>query len=185
MKISAIEYNKVINDIKKNNAIYAKILRIGQTFIDTGVSYNKVKTLLENDGYDFENSCIEIAVKQWFFDSFHHKGEDGKKVELEDLDNHLDCNFILKGDAGLTLADYDTSKMNLNIARKAMIISIIALIASIITPYLSTDQAEKQVQPITKVIIVKDTVYIEKSSVKKNKDTISMTNKSDSKKITQ
>lgn len=136
MKLSTIEYKKVVNDIKKNNALYAKILRIGQTFIDTGVSYNKVKTLLENEGYVFENSCIEIAVKLWFFDSFHHKGEDGKQVEFEDLDNHLDCNFILKGDAGFKLADHDTSKMNLSIARKAMIISIMAFLASILIPFL-------------------------------------------------
>ncbi|QKJ62839.1 hypothetical protein [Flavobacterium sp. M31R6] len=176
MKLSVIEYNKVVNDIKKNNAIYAKILRIGQTFIDTGVSYNKVKKILETEGYDFENSCIEIAVKQWFFDSFHHKGEDSKQVEFDDLDNHLDCNFILKGDAGLKLADHDTSKMNLSIARKAMIISIIALLASILIPFFNKEQPEKELHPITKVIIVKDTIYIEKSSDKNIKDSISVTN---------
>ena len=112
MKLTKEQFETVINDIKKNNSLYIKILRIGQTLIDTGVSYNSLKKLLEKEGYNFENSCIELAVKQWFYDSFHHKGKDGKLISLEDLDNHLDCNFILKGDSGLKLADHDTSKMN-------------------------------------------------------------------------
>lgn len=119
------------SDMRKNKDLYLKILRIGQTVIDLGLSYNLLKRQLEESGYDFSNSCIEVAVKQWFFDSFHHKGQDGKLIEVEDLDEHLDCRFVLKGDAALKLADYETARTNLKIAKKAMTISILAMFVSI------------------------------------------------------
>jgi len=174
MEISLEQFEKALKDIRKNNSLYVKILRIGLTFIDTGISYNGLKSLLEREGYDFNNNCIELAVKQWFYDSFHHKGKDGKLVSLEDLDNHLDCGFILKGDSGLLLADHDASKMNLAVARKAMIISIIALMASILIPIndkLFSDKGETNIKPAN-TIIVRDTVYMEVQSIPKASDTL-------------
>ena len=175
MTLTKEQFEIVLNDIKKNNSLYVKILRMGQTFIDTGISYNSLKSLLEKDGYDFSNNCIEIAVKQWFFDSFHHKGVDGKLVSIEDLENHLNCNFILKGDAGLKLADHDTSKMNLNIARKAMIISIIVLCATILQPIMAkffSDDKNVSDAKNKDITIIRDTIYIDKASKQKGIDTI-------------
>lgn len=97
--------------VKSYDRLYLDILKIGRKKVGEGLSYNKLKEHLIKKGYDFENDCIELAVKQWFCDSFCHQGqEDNPYNSILDLDNHLDCNFILKGDASLRLIEYDTSK---------------------------------------------------------------------------
>lgn len=112
----------------KYDDLYIYILKIGRTFVKDGISYNELKTYLGYDGFDMSCSCIEIAVKQWFFDSFHHKGPDGKPVNIEEFDKHLSCRFILKGDAAIKLVEYETSKRNLKIANYALYISVGAVI---------------------------------------------------------
>ncbi len=69
--------------------------------------------------------CIEIAVRQWFYDSFHHEGADDNPYnEPDDLLNHADCNFVLKGEACLKLISYDNTIRSQRVAYIALIISL-------------------------------------------------------------
>jgi hypothetical protein len=97
--------------VRNYDRLYLDILKIGRKKVGVGLSYNELKELLIMKGYDFENDCINLAVRQWFYDSFCHQGlEDNQYNSILDLNNHLDCNFILKGDVSLRLIEYDTSK---------------------------------------------------------------------------
>lgn len=96
---------------KNYEKLYLDILKIGRKNVSVGLSYSELKKHLTKKGYNFENDCIDLAVRQWFCDSFCHQGqEDNPYNSILDLDNHLECNFILKGDASLRLIEYDTSK---------------------------------------------------------------------------
>jgi hypothetical protein len=112
---------------KKYDNLYLDIIKIGRDKVGEGLSYNKLKSLLEKKGYDFGNDCIELAVKQWFINSFHHRGEDNKPItELKDLENHPDCNFILKGESSLLLITHQKSKNALMISLCAIFLSFSA-----------------------------------------------------------
>ncbi|MBL7765795.1 MAG: hypothetical protein JNJ58_06875 [Chitinophagaceae bacterium] len=113
----------------KYKNLYLDILKIGQVCLHTGLSYNKLKYKLEEKGYDLTNDCIELAIKQWFYDCFHHRGQEDKKYEsIDDLEQHLDCNFILKGESCLKLIGYRTSWFSMMTARIALLISFGAFI---------------------------------------------------------
>lgn len=116
--------------MKKNyDSLYLDILRIGRSKVSEGLSYNVLKELLQSKGYDFENDCIELAVKQWFIDSFTHYDQDLEPFqELKDLDEHLNCNFILKGESALTILEYETSKRNIKIAFYSLTVAMLSLI---------------------------------------------------------
>lgn len=112
----------MFNQQPKYKKLYLDILMIGQNSVNTGLSFNDLKCKLEQKGYDFKNDCIELAVKQWFYDSFHHRGADDNEYKtIEDLDNHLDCNFILKGESCLKLISYRASWFSMMTARFASV----------------------------------------------------------------
>ncbi len=52
---------------KNYDRLYLDILSTGMSRLATGLNYNDLKKLLEKKGYDFNNDCIEIATKQWFY----------------------------------------------------------------------------------------------------------------------
>ncbi len=112
--------------------LYLHILEIGQSKAESGMSYNELKEELTNLGYDFENDCIELAVKQWYFHSFSHFACHEPYATCEDLDNHQDCHCILNGDACLRLLEYKTSKNELRIARIALWISVAGIFLTIV-----------------------------------------------------
>src|SRR6266496_2104360 len=108
--------------------LYLAILKIGQEKVHEGLSYNHLKEILIKRGYPFDNDCIELSVKQWFYDSFHHIGaDDNPYITIRDLENHLDCNFILKGESCLKLIGYQTSKNSWRNGIIAIIISFLAI----------------------------------------------------------
>lgn len=114
--------------VKSYDRLYLDILKIGRKKVGEGLSYNELKDLLIKKGYDFENDCIDLAVRQWFCDSFCHQGqEDNPYNSILDLNNHLDCNFILKGDASLRLIEYDTSKRSKWVAIISLGVALFAI----------------------------------------------------------
>jgi len=127
--------------------LYIDILKIGVEKLDTGISYCTLKEELEAKGYNLKNNCIEIAVKQWFFDCFHHKTSTDEIKDLNDIDEHLHCNWVLKGESCLTLTEHNTSKRNLYIAVIAIIISTISLLLQ-----LNLDLKTKENKPNIKSI---------------------------------
>jgi hypothetical protein len=120
------------NNNTKYDELYLNILRIGQSRVDTGLSYDNLRIELIKQGYDFENDCIELAVKQWFYDSFYHRGkEDNPYNCVEDLEKHLDCSFILKGDSCLRLIEYDKAHKSNLAGWISLILSLLAIFYSI------------------------------------------------------
>lgn len=119
----------MFNQKHRYKKLYLDILKIGQNSVNTGLSFNDLKCKLEQKGYDFKNDCIELAAKQWFYDSFHHRGADDNEYKtIEHLDSHLDCNFILKGESCLKLISYRTSWFSMMTARFALGISLCAFL---------------------------------------------------------
>ncbi len=117
---------------RKYDTLYLTILEIGSECLSTGIKYNELIEILKGKGYDTSNDCIEIAIKTWFTDSFWHRGSDDNKYNgYDDLENHLDCNFILKGESCLKLLSYHNSMRSLAASRIARIIAIISIGISI------------------------------------------------------
>jgi len=113
---------------KTYKTLYLAMLEVGQEKVQDGVSYNEIKALLSKERYDFENDCVELAVKQWFYDSFHHRGaDDNPLLDVRDLDRHLDCKFILKGESCLKLLSYQTSRNSVRVGVIAALISMMAV----------------------------------------------------------
>jgi len=120
---------------KNYDHLYLNILKIGQDKAESGLSYDELKTELTSQGYDFENDCIELAVKQWYFDSFYHAACYEKYESWEDLDNHTGCHCIMKGQSCLTLLDYENSKRSNNIGWFALTISVLAVLYAVFHDY--------------------------------------------------
>lgn len=119
--------------------LYIDVLKIGRKTAKDGLSYETLKQELTSKNYDFSCDCIELAIKQWFFDNFHHKGTDKKPVDFDSFESHLTCNFIMKGDACLKLIDYENSKRNIWIAFISMFLAVISIAFSIYTSNSSTN----------------------------------------------
>lgn len=105
----------------KYDRLYIRILEIGRDNLNEGVSFEDLKKQLTKEGCDFENGCIDKAVKRWFFDSFEHviDQEDGTHKVIEnysDLPEHLGCQFIMKGNRCLALVEHEKSKRNIWVA---------------------------------------------------------------------
>jgi hypothetical protein len=134
----------MFNQQPKYKRLYLDILKIGQNSVNTGLSFNDLKCKLEQKGYDFKNDCIELAVKQWFYDSFHHRGADDNQYKtIEDLDNHLDCNYNLKGESCLKLISYRASWFSMMTARFALAISFGAFIVGFWNLNLKMNETQK------------------------------------------
>jgi len=115
--------------MKKNyDELYLQIIKIGRSRVNEGLSYNDLISELKCRGYDIKNDCVELAVKQWFYQSFNHYGADDNPYTcVKDLDNHQDCQFILNGDACLRLIEYDTSRKSTIAGYISLILALIAI----------------------------------------------------------
>ena len=140
----------LFNKPKTYDKLYLRILQIGQSKLGEGLSYNDLTDILEKDGYDFSNDCIELAVKHWFYESFFHVGgDDNPYLCFTDLENHKDCGFVLKGEHCLVLLEHNTSNRNINIAWIAIVLTFIGLgftayQTKLYLDELQTKQQEKQ-----------------------------------------
>jgi hypothetical protein len=112
--------------------LYLTILKIGQKKVHSGLSYNQLKKILIDKGYDFDNTCIELSVKQWFYDSFHHISSHEELKTAHDIDGHADCAFILKGESCLKLLSYKTSRYSFRNGIIALIVSFTAVSYTIV-----------------------------------------------------
>ncbi|MFM1876905.1 MAG: hypothetical protein RL266_2642 [Bacteroidota bacterium] len=141
----------------KYDSLYLDILKIGMSCLGTGLSYELLRSELVKKGYDFSNDCIELAVKQWFIDCFHHYVEDEEEKSvvinsIDDLDEHLDCNFILKGNICLSYVEHRTSQNNLKLTYAAIGIAILSLICQVFPINNETETENKTEQTVTKSV---------------------------------
>jgi len=119
------------------DSLYLDILKIGRASVVSGLSFVRLRELLEQKGYDLDNYYIEVAVKTWYYDTFHHALSDHVPITYPELDNHLECNFVMKGDACLKLVSFNNSSRNNKLTLYSVILAGIALIASIIAIIVS------------------------------------------------
>jgi hypothetical protein len=124
--------NHVIS--KNYNDLYLTILKIGQSRVSTGLKYSDLIRELATHGYDTSNDCVVLAIKRWFLDSFFHLPDHHNPCnDLDDLNNHTTCHFILKGDSSLALIEHETMERSIRQARNAILLSILALLLSLLT----------------------------------------------------
>ncbi len=123
--------------MKVYDALYLDILIIGRANVETGLSYTILRKQLEKKGYDFNNEYVDTAVKVWYYDSFHHAEASHGNIEFEDLDNHLNCNFVMKGDACLKLLSHKKSELNNKLTLYSVVLAGIALVSSVIAIIVS------------------------------------------------
>jgi hypothetical protein len=131
---------------KSYKNLYLDILKIGADKANNGLSYKDLKSELEEKkGYDFKNDCIEKAVKHWFSNCFVHLDDDEnhrtkeictKDKNLPKLEDHLNCNYILKGDACLTLLNYNNTKRTLKVALCSCIVAFLTLLYTLLDKFL-------------------------------------------------
>lgn len=125
--ISGISANRNFDDL------YLTILEIGQSRVERGITYNELVDELKRRKYDISSGCTELAVKNWFFNAFFHKAdEECPLVKLSDLDTHLECDFILKGETSLQLLEHQNIKASVKLAKGAIVIAVIVTIITCI-----------------------------------------------------
>jgi hypothetical protein len=92
--------------------IYRRVLEIGSECLTCGISFKQLKERLTDEGYDLENDCLERCLREWFFNSFFHEEMvcSHGTSSIHNLDDHYDCNFILKSDTCLKILSYQESE---------------------------------------------------------------------------
>jgi hypothetical protein len=110
--------------------LYLHILKIGVKNVSDGLSYKMLKKRLEKKRYDFTNTCLEKAVKQWFVNSFV-QCDNGDKIDILKLDKDSDENFILNGEASIAYLNYITAKRSKIYCLWAIILATFAILISL------------------------------------------------------
>ena len=127
------------------DSLYLTMLEIGQSKVETGITYHELIFELQKRGYNIQSGCIELAIKHWFFNAFFHKADkDCPLTTLEDLDTHLGCDFILKGETSLLLLEHQNTKRTLNLARNAIYVGVIAAIITFFGVLFTYDTLPKK-----------------------------------------
>jgi ribosomal protein L20 len=114
--------------------LYLTILKIGQSRVNHGMTYSDLIQALDKEGFNIDNGCLKQAVKKWFHDAYFHITVEGKACNLDELDEHSDCTFILKGESSLLLLEHEKINKTITLARNAI---IVALIVGAITVFVS------------------------------------------------
>jgi len=92
--------------------IYQRVLAIGSECLECGISFNRLKQRLKEEGFDVDNECLNRCLREWFYNSFFHEEAKCNKGEykIEELDKHLTCNFILKAETCLRILSYEEAE---------------------------------------------------------------------------
>ncbi len=124
--------------------LYLRILQIGKERLQSGITYNELYNQLKQEDFDCGNDCIDLAVKHWFVESFFHVSNDIEiYTGINNIDQHKDCHFVLRGEHSLTLLDHQKSKNNLKIACIAVAIAFIGVVASIVQTEIALNSLKK------------------------------------------
>lgn len=114
--------------------LYLTILQIGQSKVNHGMTYNDLINELGFRGFNINNGCLKQAVKHWFYDAYFHITSKGEKCTLDELEDHSECTFILKGESSLLLLEHDKINKTIRLAWMAILtaiaIGILSMIAS-------------------------------------------------------
>ena len=107
--------------------LYFRILQIGQSRLLTGISYNTLYKQLKDEGFDCENNCVDIAIRHCFVDSFFHITNDKEFTGIENLNEHQDCDFVLRNTQSFMLLEHQRSRNTLWIAWIALGLTMIGI----------------------------------------------------------
>ncbi len=105
--------------------LYLTILQIGQSRVNHGMRYSDLLSELSKRGFNIDNGCLQQAVKQWFYDAYFHITSGGNKCDLNEVDEHSACTFILKGESSLLLLEHDKISKTIALAKSAILVAII------------------------------------------------------------
>ena len=105
--------------------LYLTILQIGQTRVNHGMRYSDLLIELSKRGFNIDNGCLKQAVKQWFHDAYFHITVAGNTCNIDELDEHSDCTFILKGESSLLLLEHDKISKTISLAKWAIMAAIV------------------------------------------------------------
>lgn len=113
--------------------LYRRILEIGKTRINTGISYTDLANTLKSEGLSIDG-CSTLAIKKFFCDNFYHATAHDKPAPTPEnlMKEHPTCNFVMTGDACLALEKFieveelkKSSKLNFWLAVTAIVIGAI------------------------------------------------------------
>ena len=116
--------------------LYRRILEIGKTRINTGISYTDLANTLKSEGLSIDG-CSTLAIKKFFCDNFYHATAHNKPAPTpENLTiEHPTCNFVMTGDACLALEKFTeveelkkSSRFNFWIAITSILLGVAAQI---------------------------------------------------------
>lgn len=99
--------NKPIDD-----KLYLRILQLGRENLTEGLKFNSLISTLEQEGYTI-NNCTNRSIREWFYNSFFHEEahcQNGNFNNVQELDNHLNCGFVLKADTCMKLLQFEESE---------------------------------------------------------------------------
>lgn len=99
--------NKPIDD-----KLYLRILQLGRENLTEGLKFNALITTLQQEGYTI-NNCTNRSIREWFYNSFFHEEahcQNGNFNNVQELDNHLNCGFVLKADTCMKLLQFEESE---------------------------------------------------------------------------
>ncbi len=127
----------------KPELLYKRVLEIGSENILKGISFNELFHILKyHENFSIEeDSCLERCLREWFWNSFfHEEAHCLKNSNVNTLDEHLDCSFILNADSCIKLMSFKESEnnkkateTNIDIARKSLQVANLSLFIALFT----------------------------------------------------
>jgi hypothetical protein len=126
--------------------LYIRVLKIGESKIEEGVSYTEIHNILHSEGYKLEGD-FELCFRNWFLKTFYdkdiHRNIDNPKQKSYILnsrdvfDSYKDKKMHLTGESYLKLLDYEelnqarssSEQSNIN-ASKSIRVAIYAILIS-------------------------------------------------------
>lgn len=132
--------------------LYLTILKIGQSKVNHGMTYRDLINELAIRGYNIDNGCLQQAVKKWFHEAYFHITVQGKTCNFDELDEHSDCTFILKGESGLLLLEHEKINKTISLARWAIGVAIVIGIVTVIASYVVANPPKNENKDVSQKI---------------------------------
>ncbi|MBK9378150.1 MAG: hypothetical protein IPM86_07865 [Saprospiraceae bacterium] len=95
-----------------DDKLYLRILQLGRENLTNGLKFNSLISTLQQEGYTI-NNCTNRSIREWFYNSFFHEEahcQNGNFNNVQELDNHKNCGFVLKADTCMKLLQFEESE---------------------------------------------------------------------------
>src|SRR5688572_5573474 len=95
-----------------DDKLYLRILQLGRENLTQGLKFNSLISILKGEGYTI-NNCTNRSIREWFYNSFFHEEahcQNGNYANVQELDKHKNCGFVLKADTCMKLLQYEEAE---------------------------------------------------------------------------